>query len=151
MDESKHNVSDEEMASLVEALDNILDEEEPDFDAELIEAGWNIVRENPGIECQEWINELLRQYPSEVVDALGNNPPEVFHTLTDWWEYKEYTDPTTGEWNTLQGWSEFYATDVECLQERLEAANKRIKELEGELAEARREIKRLEARKHRKQ
>lgn len=151
MDESKYNVSDEEMASLVEALDNMLDEEEPDFDAELIEAGWNIVRENPGIECQEWINELIRQYPNEVTDALGNNPPEVFHTLADWWEYKEYTDPTTGEWNTLQGWSEFYATDVECLQERLETANKRIKELEIELSEAKAEIKRLEALKSNRQ
>lgn len=121
------------------------EEEESDFEMELIESGWNIVRENPGIECQDWINELLRIYPLEVVDALGNNPPEVFHTLADWWEYKEYTDPTTGEWNTLQGWSEFYANDVECLQERLKVANRRIKELEGLLTEAKRKISRLEA------
>lgn len=113
-------------------------EETTDFDAELVEAGWNVIRENPGIDCEEWINELIRQYPSEVVDALGVNPPEVFHMLTDWWEYKEYTDPETGEWRTLQEWSEFYAMDVECLQERLEAANARIRELEKELEEARR-------------
>lgn len=124
------------------------DEEYPDFEAELIEAGWNIVHENPGIECQEWINELVRQYPAEVVDALGNNPPEVFRILTDWWECKEYTDPLTGEWNTLQGWSEFYATDVDSLQERLDASNKLIKKLEKELKEAKAKIKRLEARWH---
>lgn len=35
MNDSKYNVSDEEMASLVEALDNMLDEEEPDFYGEL--------------------------------------------------------------------------------------------------------------------
>lgn len=115
-------------------------EETTDFDAELVEAGWNVIRENPGIECGEWINDLLRQYPAEVVDALGTNPPEVFHLLTDWWEYKEYTDPETGEWRTLREWSEFYATDVECLQECLEAANARIRELEKELEEARRKI-----------
>ncbi len=86
------------------------DEGFPDYDAELIEAAWDIIRKNPGIDCGEWINELLHQYPTKVVDALGNNPQEVFHTLTDWWEYKEYTDPKTGEWNTLKGWSEFYAT-----------------------------------------
>ncbi len=109
-------------------------EEVTDWDAELVEAGWNIIRENPGIDCGEWINELLRQYPAEVVDALGSNPPEVFASLADWWEYKEYTDPETGEWHTLREWSEFYATDPDCLQERLEAANDRIRELEKELS-----------------
>lgn len=112
-------------------------EEPTDWDAELVEAGCNVIRENPGIDCGEWINELLRQYPAEVVDALGSNPPEVFAALTDWWEHKEYTDPETGEWHTLREWSEFYATDPDCLRERLEAANDRIGELEKELSEAR--------------
>lgn len=31
MDENKYEISDEEMASLVDALDNMLDDEEPDF------------------------------------------------------------------------------------------------------------------------
>lgn len=117
MSENNHEISDEEMASLIEELKRLLDIEDdsdediPDFDAELVEAGWNVIRENPGIDCQEWINELIRQYPTEVVDALGNNPMEVFHTLADWWDYKEYTDPNTGEWHTLKDWAEYYATD----------------------------------------
>ena len=36
-------------------------EETTDFDAELVEAGWNVIRENPGIDCGDWISELLRQ------------------------------------------------------------------------------------------
>lgn len=122
---------------------DIFDEEEwketTDFDAELAEAGWNVVRENPGIDCGDWISELISQYPAEVVDALGTNPPEVFQTLEDWWECREYTDPETGEWRTMQEWSEFYATDPGCLQERLETANARIRELEKELEKVRRE------------
>ena len=37
-------------------------DEEPDFDAELVEAGWNIVRENPGIEVEEWTSEIGRAH-----------------------------------------------------------------------------------------
>ena len=64
-------------------------DEEPDFDAELVEAGWNIVRENPGIEVEEWTSELIRQYPTEVVDALCVDPFEVLDTLRDWWDSNE--------------------------------------------------------------
>lgn len=139
MNQHKYEVSDEEMASLVKTLPELpdddepdFDEDEPDFEADLIEAGWNILHENPGLDCQEWINELLEQYPAEVVDALGNNPPEVFSTLTDWWEGKEYTDPETGEWHTLGEWAEYFATD-------------RSGKLYDMLVDAKREIRRLEA------
>lgn len=108
-------------------------EKTPDYDAALVEAGWKIIHEHPGIECAEWMDLLVQQYPLEVVDALGNNPFEVFPTLEDWWEQKEYTDPDTGDWNTLAGWSECYATDPEYLQLRLDKANDRIRELETEL------------------
>jgi len=121
-------------------------DEEPDFDAELIEAGWNIVRENPGIEVEEWTSELIRQYPTEVVDALGVDPFDVFDTLRDWWDSKECTDPEIGDWNTLAGWSEYYATDPEYLQLRLEKADNRIKELENELTLCKAKIDRLEDR-----
>lgn len=122
-----------------------MDQKESDqFMDDLKDAGWNIVRENPGIDCQDWINELMRQYPAEVVDALGTNPGEVFHELADLWENGEYTDTDSGEYDTFQGWAEYFATDPDCLQERIEAANKRIKGLENELEKAKREISRLE-------
>ena len=101
--------------------------------SELKMAAWTIVRENPGIDRSEWIDKLIRQYPSEVVDAYGTNPPEVYHELADLWEM-EYTDPETGEWNSFAGWSEYFATDPEALQEQLERAKERIRELEMEVA-----------------
>lgn len=118
----------------------------PDYDAVLVEAGWKIIHENPGIEVEEWISELIRQCPMAVVDVLGNNPMEVFDTLRDWWDYKEYTDPDTGDWNTLAGWSECYATDPEYLQLRLDKANDRIRELETELKLCKAKLSLLEGR-----
>ncbi|MDE6410009.1 MAG: hypothetical protein K2K81_07180 [Muribaculaceae bacterium] len=93
-------------------IDPLLEDEATDFIQELKDCAWNVVRDNPGIDRSEWIDELIRQYPSEVVDAYGMNPPEVFHSLSDLWD-TEYTDPDTGEWDSFAGWSEHFATDPE--------------------------------------
>ena len=105
----------------------------PDFIEELKACAFNIIRENPGIDRSEWIDELIRQYPTEVVDAYGTNPPEVYHELADLWEM-EYTDPGTGEWNSFAGWSEYFANDPDVLHDQLDRANERIRELETEVA-----------------
>ena len=109
------------------------EEDAPDFVEELKACAYNIVRENPGIDRSEWIDTLIQHYPTEVVDAFGTNPPEVYHELADLWE-KEYTDPETHEWNSFAGWSESLATDPDALQEQLERAKERIRELEREIA-----------------
>lgn len=77
------------------------DEAPTDFVQELKDCAWNVIRENPGIGRTEWIDTMIRQYPLEVVDAFGTNPPEVYHGLTDLWE-TEYTDPDTGECDTFR-------------------------------------------------
>lgn len=132
MDESKYNVSDEEMASLVEALDEMLEEEEPDFYGDLKEAAWNVLHENPGYGFGEWVRALMEQYPAEVVDAIGSHPAETYASLADMWESGDYEDAETGECHTFKDWAEYFAND-------------RSVELYGLLAEARREIRRLEA------
>ena len=71
---------------LMNAIDSMEDEDTPDFVEDLKDCAWNIVKENPGIDRSEWIDELIRQYPSEVVDAYGTNPTEVFEELSDLWE-----------------------------------------------------------------
>lgn len=109
MDESKYNVSDEEMASIVEALDNMLNEEEPDFYAELKEAAWNVLHENPGIDFGEWSQSLIEQYPTEVVDALGATP-DVYASLADMWDSDDFTDEDTGECHTFGRWSEYFGS-----------------------------------------
>lgn len=118
---------------LMSAIETVRAEEEaPDFVDVLKDCAWNIVKENPGIDRSEWVDELIRQYPSEVVDAYGTNPWEVYHDLADLWEM-EYTDPHTGEWNSFTGWSEYLATDPDALRDQLDKANMRIKELEAEV------------------
>lgn len=109
------------------------DDDSSDLLQELRDAAWNIVKENPGIERQDWIDTLIRQYPAEVVDAYGTDPWEVNHSLSDLWEM-EYTDPDTGEWNSFAEWSEYFATDPDALRDQLERANGRIRELETELS-----------------
>lgn len=111
MDELKHNISDEEMTSLVMAIEEMLDEEEPDFYAELKQCAWNILRENPGYGFDEWVQTLVRQYPSEVVDALGSNPVETYASLADIWDTEDYEDTETSECHTFKDWAEYFATD----------------------------------------
>lgn len=76
MNENNYNVSDEEMTSLVEALDKMLDEDEPDFYGILKECAWNILHENPGTEFGDWVMMLIEQYPTEVVDAIDSMADE---------------------------------------------------------------------------
>lgn len=109
-----------------------IEEEEPDFYAELKDAAWNVLHENPGYGFDEWVQTLMDEYPSEVVDALGNNPLGVYPALADMWNSEEYEDKETGECHAFKDWAEYFATD-------------RSIELYDMLAEARGEIKRFKA------
>lgn len=135
-------------ADEVPVADDLWDEEDYDADEEpydsmqeLKMAAWNIVRENPGIEVQDWIEMLIKQYPSEVVDAFGSNPFEAFPLMEDFWDCNDYEDPETGECRTFADWSEYYATDPDALRDRLDSANERIRELENEIGLLRAERK----------
>ena len=119
----------------VKAEENQEEEEEaPDFYTDLKEAAWNILHENPGTDFGDWQMMLIEQYPTEVVDALGTNPPEVFAELSDWWDCMDYDDGVLEIPHTFREWAEFFATE-------------RSVELYDLLVEAKREIRRLEAEK----
>ena len=109
-------------------------DEAPDFYADLKEAAWNILHENPGTDFGDWQMMLIEQYPTEVVDALGTNPPEVFAELSDWWDCMDYDDGVLEIPHTFREWAEYFATE-------------RSVELSDLLVEAKREIRRLEAEK----
>lgn len=109
-------------------------DEASDFYAELKEAAWNILHENPGTDFGDWQMMLIEQYPTEVVDALGTNPPEVFAELSDWWDCMDYDDGVLEIPHTFREWAEYFATE-------------RSVELYDLLVEAKREIRRLEAEK----
>ena len=125
---------------LMNAINEIKEEEsqeeelddEVDFYEELKEAAWNILHENPDMDLENWKMMLIEQYPTEVVDALGTNPPEVFAELSDWWDSMGYDDGITDLCYTFRDWAEYFATE-------------RSVELYDLLVEAKREIKRLES------
>ena len=101
-------------------------DEAPDFYADLKEAAWNILHENPGTEFGDWQMMLIEQYPTEVVDALGTNPPEVFAELSDWWDCMDYDDGVMEIPHTFREWAEYFATErsVELYDLLVEAKRK---------------------------
>ena len=127
MNKPHYNISDDEMTSLVQTLDEMLDENNQDFYAELKDAAWNVLHENPGYGFDEWIQTLIDEYPSEVVDALGAELAETYASLADMWDTEDYEDGATGESHSFKDWAEYFATD-------------RSVELYDMLTEARREI-----------
>ena len=111
----------------VKAEENQEEEEEaPDFYADLKEAAWNILHENPGTDFGDWQMMLIEQYPTEVVDALGTNPPEVFAELSDWWDCIDYDDGVMEIPHTFREWAEYFATErsVELYDLLVEAKRK---------------------------
>ncbi|UWH91919.1 MAG: hypothetical protein [Bacteriophage sp.] len=101
-------------------------DEASDFYAELKEAAWNILHENPGTDFGDWQMMLIEQYPTEVVDALGTNPPEVFAELSDWWDCMDYDDGVLEIPHTFREWAEYFATErsVELYDLLVEAKRK---------------------------
>ncbi len=122
-----------EMRQMEKELRELLDiqpDECPDLYEDLKEGAWNILHENPGIDFGDWQVMLIEHYPTEVVDAIGSHPAEVYATLTDMWDCDEYEDTDTEECHTFAEWAEIFATDWSV-------------RLYDSLAEAKREITRL--------
>ena len=80
------------------------------LESELQEAAFEYLLLNPGSEFGDWQQGLISDYPAEVVDALGTNPPEVFADLADMWE-QEYTDPKTGLRQKYSEWAMTFANE----------------------------------------
>lgn len=86
-------------------------EEQPEgFYGELKQCAFEYLLLNPGSEFGDWQPGLIEQYPTEVVDALGNNPNEVYSGLSDLWE-TDYTDPQTGIEQKLSEWAMSFANE----------------------------------------
>lgn len=91
---------------------------------ELKEAAFEYLLLNPGSDFGEWRQGLIQDYPTEVVDALGNNPMEVYADLAELWN-SEYTDPQTGIWKDFKNWALAFANDesVDIYYRLVEALN----------------------------
>lgn len=71
---------------------------------ELKSAAFECLLLNPGSEFGDWVNLLIEQYPSEVVDAFGTNPETVHAELADLWE-TPYLDIATKIEQTYSQWA----------------------------------------------
>ncbi len=83
------NISTTDIIATIDQLivDEWFDNESaPDFTEELKDCASEIVMDNPGIRKEDWIDTLLRLYPTEVVDAYGTDEQEVYQALSHLWE-----------------------------------------------------------------
>lgn len=78
--------------------------------AELKEAAFEYLLTNPGTEFPDFQHDLVANYPTEVTDAYGDDPEEVYARLSDLWE-TEYHDPKTGIEQTFSEWALTFAND----------------------------------------
>ena len=85
--------------------------EPPEWEQELREGAWLLLHNSPGLDREEWRQELLSQYPTEVVDTFGTDPAQAFAAMDDWWESETYEDENTGLCETYQGWSLIFANE----------------------------------------
>lgn len=81
------------------------------FIAELKDAAWNVLHENPGCGYKEWIQTLMEQYPAEVVDALGPDPEKALRALSELWKDGNYIDDVTGEIHKFEEWAKYFETE----------------------------------------
>lgn len=77
---------------------------------ELKAAAFEYLLLNPGSDFGDWQKGLIEDYPTEVVDALGNNPNEVYSDLADLWE-RDYLDPKTDMEQKFSEWAESFANE----------------------------------------
>lgn len=98
----------------------------PEWEQELMDGAWQILHDQPGTKREDWKEELLRQYPTEVVDTFGTNPPEAYAAMDDWWDYKEYEDPRTGINERYKDWALIFANEktVEIYEDLAEMKQK---------------------------
>jgi hypothetical protein len=79
----------------------------PEMD-KLKRAAFEVLRDNEGCECQDWINILVDEYGKEVVDAFDDDPFYVNSQLSDYWDCMDYEDPDTGICFTYRDWAEYF-------------------------------------------
>ena len=82
------------------------------FTDELKRAAFEAIYKDGCHDCGDWIDTLVNCYSEEVMDALGNNPNEVYAELEDIWENVDYEDPRTGICLTYQNWAEYFAGEL---------------------------------------
>lgn len=77
---------------------------------ELKAAAFEYLLLNPGSELGDWQQSLISDYPTEVIDALGTDPEDVYAALADMWE-SDYCDLKTGIEQKFSEWAMSFANE----------------------------------------
>ena len=80
--------------------------------AELEEAGFALVKDGDGIDRGQWVQELIDDFPQEVIAVFGCNPFEAEPMLEDMWDTESYEDPASGLSMSWAEWSAFFCNDA---------------------------------------
>ncbi len=78
---------------------------------ELKAAAFEVLLLNPGCEQSDWVDILIEQYGTEVVDAYGKDPAEAYASLEALWE-SPYLDENSGLERSYEEWAQAFATEA---------------------------------------
>lgn len=109
MEQTKEDIALQKLDLLMRSISEA--GQESDTLDELKAAAFEVLLLNPGSEQGDWSKILMEQYGTEVVDAYGNNPIEVFAELEDLWE-TPYYDRNSGLEYKFNQWAEAFATEA---------------------------------------
>lgn len=109
MEQTKEDIALQKLDLLMRSISEA--GQESDTLDELKAAAFEVLLLNPGSEQGDWSKMLMEQYGTEVVDAYGNNPSEVFAELEDLWE-TPYYDRNSGLEYKFNQWAEAFATEA---------------------------------------
>ena len=105
----EEDIAFKKMAMLMKAIEEA--NQQDDTMEELKAAAFEVLLLNPGCEQTDWAEILIRQYGTEVVDALGNNPTDVYASLADLWE-SPYFDENSGLEYDYKTWAEIFDNEA---------------------------------------
>jgi hypothetical protein len=77
---------------------------------ELHHAAFEVLLLHPGSTRETWVQTLMEQYPTEVIDALGADTETTRERLNKMWG-EDYTD-TAGVTRSYADWAARFATDA---------------------------------------
>lgn len=77
---------------------------------ELKDAAFEVLLLNPGSDQGDWAQELVANYPTEVVDALGVSPESVYASLADMWS-EDYYDTASDLEKSFSEWADAFCNE----------------------------------------
>lgn len=106
---SKEDIAFRKLSMLLKAVTEANGQD--DTLEELKAAAFEVLLLNPGCDQRDWADILVEQYGTEVVDAYGNNPMDVYADLANLWE-SSYYDKQSGLEYGYKEWAEAFCTDA---------------------------------------